>query len=127
MLKALEVENAKPRDTPYKLTDGLGLHLLVQPTGSKLWRFRYRFMAKENTLGLGPFPEISLASARIKRDEARKLLAEGKDPSQQKKLDKIAAATAARNTFGAVAEEYIATLEETGRAEVTIDKARWLL
>src|SRR5215468_2352864 len=109
MLKALEVENAKPRDTPYKLTDGLGLHLLIQPTGSKLWRFRYRFIGKEKMLGFGSFPEVPLAVARTKRDDARKLLADGKDPSQQKRLDKIAAETAARNTFGAVAEEYIAT------------------
>ena len=85
MLKSLEVENARPRDKPYKLSDGDGLHLVIQPTGSKLWRFRYRFMGKENTLGFGSFPEVTLASARGKRTDARKLLAEGKDPSQQKK------------------------------------------
>lgn len=78
-------------------------------------------------LSLGSFPEVSLARAREKRDAARKLLAEGKDPSQQRKLDKIAAATAANNTFGAVAEEHIATHEGSGRAKVTIDKNRWLL
>lgn len=127
MLKSLAVENAKPREKLYKLTDGRGLYLLVQPTGSRLWRFRYSFVGKQNMLSLGAFPDVSLASARAKRDDARKLLAEGKDPSQQRKLDKIAAATAANNTFGGVAEEHIASLEELGRAQVTIAKARWLL
>jgi hypothetical protein len=127
MLTALRVENAKPRDKPYKLSDGNGLHLLVKPTGNKLWRLRYYFAGKQNMLSLGSFPEVSLASAREKRDAARKLVAEGKDPSQQRKLDKIAAATAANNTFGAIAEEHIATLEGSGRAKVTIAKNRWLL
>src|SRR5215471_1798971 len=127
MLKSLEVENAKPRDKPYKLTDGLGLHLLVQPIGSKLWRFRYRFRGKENMLAFGSFPETSLASARQKRDEARRLLEQEIDPSQQKKLDRIAAATAANNTFAAIAEEHLATLEESGRSPLTIEKHQWLL
>jgi Arm DNA-binding domain len=78
-------------------------------------------------LSLGAFPEVSLASARTKRDDARKLLAEGIDPSQQKKLDKIAAATAANNTFGAIAEEHLKNLEEGGAAETTLTKNRWLL
>jgi len=90
-------------------------------------RIRYRFAGKENSLALGPFPEVTLASARAKRDGARALIAEGKDPSQQKKLDKIAAANAANNTFGAIVEELLASLEESGAAEPTLSKKRWLL
>jgi integrase len=127
VLKSFEIHNAKPREKPYQLSDGLGLSLLVQPTGKRLWRFRYLFQGKANMLSLGPFPAVSLAMARERRDAARKLLAEGKDPSQQKKLDRLNAETAAKNTFAAVAEEYIATLEERGRADRTMDKARWLL
>src|SRR6202790_3186828 len=127
MLSSLAVENAKPRKEQYLLTDGNGLHLMVMPHGSKLWRLRYRFGGKQNMLTLGSFPEVSLASARSKKDDARKLLAEGKDPSQQKKLDKIAAATAANNTFGAIAEEHLDNLKAAGKAEATITKHRWFL
>ena len=127
MLTALAIENAKPRDRPYKLTDGSGLHLLVTPSGSKLWRFRYRFGGKQLMLSFGAFPEVSLVKARAKRDDARTLIADGKDPSQQKKLDKIVAATAANNTFGAIAEEHLAALKENGAAEATLTKVRWLL
>jgi hypothetical protein len=115
------------KDKPLKLSDGGGLHLIVQPSGSKLWRFRYRFGGKENMLSLGSFPIITLSAARSKRDEAKKLLAEGTDPSTKRKLDKIAAATSAQNTFGAVAAEYLANLEKNGCAEATLSKNRWLL
>src|SRR5690242_7856317 len=105
-LSHLAVENAKPKASPYLLTDGNGLHLLVNTGGSKLWRLRYRFGGKQNMLSLGPFPEVSLATARSKRDDARKLLVQGIDPSQRRKLDKIAAVTAANNTFGVIVEEH---------------------
>jgi DNA-binding TFAR19-related protein (PDSD5 family) len=127
LLAQLTIKNAKPREKPYKLRDGSGLYLLVSPNGSKLWRLRYRFSDKQNMLSFGGFPEVSLASARTKRDEARKLLAEGVDPSQQRRLDKIAAATAARNTFAALVEDYLAKLEDEGSAESTMSKNRWLL
>jgi hypothetical protein len=126
-LTSFAVQNAKPKDNAYLLSDGNGLHLLVKPSGSKLWRLRYRFGGKQNMLGLGTFPEVSLASARAKRDDARRLLADGIDPSQQRKEDKLAAATAGKNTFGIIAEEYLKTLEARGRAEATIAKARWFL
>jgi hypothetical protein len=113
-LTSLAVQNAAPKEKPYKLSDDAGLHLLVQPTGSKLWRFRYRFAGRENMLAFGSFPAISLASARAKRDDARRLLAEGIDPSRQKKNDRIAAAVAANNTFGSIVAEHLATLEESG-------------
>lgn len=115
------------KDKPIKLSDGGGLHLLVHPSGSKLWRFRYRFGGKENMLSFGSFPIITLATARSKRDEAKKLLAEGTDPAAKRKLDKIAAATSAQNTFGAIAAEYVANLEANESAEATVSKNRWLL
>jgi integrase len=112
---------------PFKLSDGGGLYLLVQPNGNKLWRFRYRFAGRENTIAIGPFPSITLAQARAKREEARMLLIDGIDPATKKKLDRIAAATASRNTFGAVAADYIEHLRANGASESTITKNRWLL
>jgi hypothetical protein len=126
-LSSLAVQNAKARESFYLLTDGNGLHLLVNPNGSRLWRLRYRFGGKQNMLSLGSFPEISLADARAKRDDARKLLANGIDPSRQRKLDKIAAASAAKNTFGAIALEHLKNLEESGTAAATMKKGRWYL
>ena len=118
LLTQFAIKNAKPREKPYKLADGNGLYLLVSPNGSKLWRLRYRFSDKQNMLSLGSFPKAS-HSLRLARSETKhaKLLANGIDPSQQKRLDKIAAATAARNTFAAVAEDYLAKLENEGAAE----------
>ena len=80
VLRSFEIDNARAREKPYKLSDGLGLHLLVQPSGSRFWRLRYYFAGKQNMLSLGSFAEVSLATAREKRDAARKLLAEGKGP-----------------------------------------------
>lgn len=126
-LTNIAITNAKATGKPRKLTDGDGLHLLVHPNGSKLWRFRYRFNGKENMIALGAFPIISLADARRKRDEARKLLSDGGDPAVQRRLDRIAAANSARNTFGLVAEEYLANQETSGAATATMAKLRWLL
>jgi hypothetical protein len=127
VLNALALQKATPRERPYKLADSDGLHLLIKPNGSKLWRFRYQFGGKEKMLSLGSFPEVSLASAREKRSEARKLVAEGRDPSQKKREDKLAAAVASRNTFEAVAAEHLANLQANGAAQTTIDKNRWLV
>jgi len=71
MLTVIAVEKAKPREKSYRLADGKGLYLQVEKSGSKLWRFRYSFGGKENMLTFGAFPEVSLADAREKRDEAR--------------------------------------------------------
>lgn len=80
-LTQFAIAKALPKDKPYKLTDGGGLHLLVRPNGSKLWHLRYRFNGQENTLAIGVFPTTSLANARTKREEARALLASGMNPS----------------------------------------------
>jgi hypothetical protein len=126
-LTQMAILKAAAKEKPFKLSDGGGLHLLVQTNGSKLWRFRYRFAGRENMLTLGAFPTVPLALARQKRDEARRQLAGGEDPGVKRKLDKIAAATAAQNTFGAVAAEYLANMAANGVAESTVSKNRWLL
>ena len=87
-LKELEVKYATKRQRPYKLADGGGLHLLVQSNGSKLWRLKYRFDGKEKLLSFGKYPVVTLAIAREKRNEAKLLLDEGKDPGEAKKLKK---------------------------------------
>jgi integrase len=126
-LTAVAIKAAKGRDKPYKLTDSDGLHLLVLASGGRYWRMNYRFMAKQKTLALGVWPEVELADARAKRDEARRLLAKGIDPAAQAKLDKIAASVAAANTFLAVADEWLAKIERENLSPVTLKKNRWLL
>lgn len=118
------VANAKPQEKPHKLTDGRGLYLLVNPSGSKLWRWRYRRpgTGTENTLSLGTFPEVSLKRARERREEARALLADGIDPGQQRQAEREARA----DTFAAVAADWL----ERQRASMTTgtaEKAQWQL
>lgn len=88
-LSDVKVRSAKPEAKAYKLTDGEGMVLLVHPNGSKYWRLRYRFSGKEKMLALGKYPEVSLADAVARRDEARKLLANSIDPSENKKAVKV--------------------------------------
>jgi len=126
-LSEFAARQAKPADRAYKLADSGGLYLHVQPGGSKLWRLKYRFNKKERLLAFGPYPLVTIAEARQKRDEAKKVLLAGTDPSAQKKANRVAALTAARNTFGLVAEEYLEHLTGKELAEVTLAKNRWLL
>ncbi|MFZ2076694.1 MAG: Arm DNA-binding domain-containing protein [Xanthobacteraceae bacterium] len=108
MLKDAAVRNAKPTAKPKKLSDGGGLHVLIQPIGSKLWRLAYRFAGKQKTLALGVYPIVSLEEARRRRDEAKKLLARSIDPSVQRKTGKQAGKD---SSFRAVAEEVVAKLK----------------
>ncbi|HGM4921991.1 MULTISPECIES: tyrosine-type recombinase/integrase [Serratia] len=105
-LTDVKVRTAKPQDKPYKLADGGGLYLLVNTNGSRYWRLKYRVMGREKLLSIGVYPDISLAVARQKRDEARKVLAEGNDPSAVKKAEKQAKKIAAENTFESIAREW---------------------
>jgi integrase len=123
-LKDISVRNVRPASKPQKLSDGGGLHLLVQPAGGKLWRLAYRFGGKQKTLALGIYPAVSLAEARIRRDEAKRLLARSIDPSEQRKSDRHAGIG---SSFRAVAEELMAKVAREGRAHVTLMKKRWLL
>jgi integrase len=127
VLTDFAIRAAKARERPYKLADGGGLYVAVQPSGAKLWRLKYRFCGKEKVLSFGPYPTIPLAIAREKRNEAKKLLLSGTDPSLQKKLDRIAAEKAAQNTFGALAAEHLENLAASGTAETTMTKNRWML
>lgn len=126
-LTNFDIKNAKPGEKPYKLADGGSLYLLIQPNGSKLWRFKYRFLGKERLLALGAYPLYSLAEARSKRDEAKKLLGSGVDPGAKKKQERIAAENAAKNTFGVFADEFLEGHDAKGSAETTKAKVRWLL
>ena len=105
-LTFMMVKNAKPKNKPYKLSDGGGLHLYVKPNGSRLWRFRYRFDEKEKTLSIGPFPLISLLEAREARDDAKRLLLEGIDPMVEKKKKKLTSIQNYQNTFKFVALDW---------------------
>lgn len=99
--------NAKPKDKPYKLTDGNGLLLLVKPNGKKQWRYRYEIRGKENMFAVGDYPQLGLKQARELRDWARKLVKQGKHPSQQRRADRFVEVEASSNTFAAVAREWI--------------------
>lgn len=126
-LTQFAIVHAAKKEKPYKIADGSGLYLLVSPNGGKHWRLRYFFRTKEKMLSLGPFPAVSLANARAKRDEAKRLLAGGIDPSQQRKFDRTPVEAPIRPTFGGIAEEYLQKLEANQAAERTIGKNRWLL
>ena len=104
-LTDIKIKNVKPQGKPVSLFDGGGLFLLVTPAGGKLWRFKYRYDSKEKLLAVGTYPEISLADARKRRDEARQQLTQGIDPSAVKKAQKQAVA-AEQETFEAVAREW---------------------
>ena len=127
MLSDRAIRTSKPREKPFKLYDSSGLHVLVQPSGSKLWRLKYRFAGREKLISFGSYPEVTLATAREKRDDARRQLTSGRDPSAQRKLDRIVEAKAAQNTFGAVAAEHLDNMVANGLAEATLVKNRWML
>lgn len=127
MLTQLQITSAKPKAKPYRLADGQGLVLVVQTTGSKLWRVRYRYGGAQKTLHLGPWPTTSLADAREKCGEALKAIAAGLDPVLEKKRAKIVAQFSVATSFKEVAFEWLAKCERESLAEITLDKIRWLL
>ncbi len=102
-----QIKGAKPESKPRKLADEKGLYLLLQPTGGKLWRLKYRFNGKEKLLALGAYPEVGLKDARGRREEARKLLAEGIDPGAQRKAQKAASEARAANSFEVIGREWL--------------------
>ena len=110
-LSVTAIKNAKPTDKAFKLYDEAGLFIQVTPSGGKWWRFKYRYDGKEKLLSLGTFPDVSLADARQRRDDARKLLAQipPVDPSNTRKAVKAAHTLNAENSFEALAREWVAT------------------
>jgi integrase len=122
-LSDLKCRNAKSGPKLQKLSDGGGLQLWVKPTGGRLWRLAYRFDGRQKLLALGSYPTVSLADARLARDEAKRLLEAGYDPATHKKEE----AEAQTNTFRTIAEEYISRVAQQGRSDATIEKTKWLL
>jgi integrase len=106
-LTDIRVRHAQPKEKAYKLSDGGGMYLLVTPDGRRYWRLDYRFAGKRRTLALGVYPIVALSNARVRREEARALLAKNIDPSDAKQAAKRAAKLASANTFEAVAREWI--------------------
>lgn len=105
-LSDVQARNAKPKEKDYKLSDGQGLYLLVATTGGKLWRLDYTFTGKRKTLSLGTYPAVSLSDARQRREDAKKLLANGIDPSKVKKAQKAAIVSASERSFEVVARTW---------------------
>ena len=108
------------------LTDGGGLYLLIRPDGRHRWRFDYRAGGRRNTLSFGIYPEVTLASARARRDEARQLVALGIDPGEQRKAAKVADKERGANRFEAVTNRWL-TSQRNDLSESTLNKAQWLL
>mgnify|MGYP001612057242 CR=1 FL=1 len=107
------IRNAKPTSKPARLFDAGGLYLEVSPTGGKWWRLKYRQAGKEKRISLGVYPDVSLKDARERRDEARKLLAAGIDPSEHRKATNATKAERAANSFEVVAREWFAKYSAT--------------
>ena len=103
MLNDTRVRSAKSREKAFKLSDERGLFLLVMPTGSRLWRLKYRVNGREKLISLGAYPDVTLKRAREKRDAARRLIADGIDPSVQRKAERAALA----QSFEGVAKEWL--------------------
>jgi integrase len=120
-----KVRNIKPGDKQFKLSDSDGMYLLVTPKGGKCWRLKYRFRGKEKLLALGTFPGVSFLEARQRRDEARKQLANGVDPGEVKKSQKVARGEKAANSFEVVAREWHSKFSGTwsaGHADTIKDR-----
>lgn len=97
------IKASRPKEKPYKLSDGDGLVLLIQPNGSKWWRFRYRYNGKEKMLSIGTYPDVTLKKARELRVTVENLLKQGIDPSQHRQEQKLIDALSAENSFESVA------------------------
>lgn len=126
-LTDFEIGVLATRDRIYKKADERGLYIEVHPSGSKLWRFKYRFLGKDKRLALGRYPEVSLAEARERREAFRRQIRDGVDPIAERKRQRVRADISAANTFGEIAREFLENLATEGRADSTIKKAGWLL
>ena len=104
-LTDIQIKRAKPQDKPYTLNDGQGLSLLINPDGSKGWRFRFRFAGKARLMSFGSYDLVSLAEAREKRDTARKQVANGIDPVEERKAQKLAQQISTENSFEAICRD----------------------
>ena len=123
-LTDVAIRNAKPREKPYKIGDTLGLFLLVQPSGGKLWRVKYRIDGKEKKLAIGIYPQVGLAEARRRRDAARELVAAGKDPGREKQREKVRSRIQAETTFDAIAAEFCQKRRRDGQKAWAVSTAK---
>ncbi len=129
-LTDMAIRNTKPRSKPYKMGDSGGLFLLVQPSGGKLWRFKYRIDGREKKLSCGVYPEVSLSDARGRRDAARELLSIGKDPAIEQQRSKARSRIDGANTFSFICDEYCEKRKrdgEGGWAASTAKRSEYLL
>ncbi len=129
-LTDVAIRNAKPGAKPTKLADGGGMFLLITPAGGKLWRLKFRIEGREKLLAIGSYPEIGLGEARRRREEARELIALGKDPSREKQRDKVRARIQAADTFAAICTEYCDKRKRDGAkgwAPATAIRSEYLL
>ncbi|MCL2591409.1 MAG: integrase arm-type DNA-binding domain-containing protein [Betaproteobacteria bacterium] len=115
-LKDTTIKKTKPEAKPVRMFDGGGLYLEISPAGGKLWRMKYRFGGKEKRLSFGAYPTLSLSEARERREEAKKILRDGKDPGEVKKASKAALKAANENSFETVAREWFSRWK-TDKAE----------
>ncbi|HEV2681166.1 MAG TPA: integrase arm-type DNA-binding domain-containing protein [Rhodanobacter sp.] len=131
MLTDAAIRKAKPTAKAQKLTDGGGMYVLLKPDGGRYFRMNYRHDGKQKTLALGVYPTVTLADARQRREDARRLLANGVDPGEVRKTEKeakAAAATVTADTFEAIAREWLERRIASGdKAEITTRKDRWML
>jgi len=121
------VRNLTPKDRSYRKSDDRGLYVEVFPTGSKLWRYKYRYGGREKRIALGSYPKVKLGEARRKRDTARRQLDDGIDPLLERKRAKASRLIGDSKTFSSIAEELIRKREKEGLAGATAKKARWFL
>lgn len=126
-LTDIEIRKAKPGPRLVKLSDGGGLQLWLMPDGAKRWRLAYRYAGSQKALAIGVYPAVGLKEAREAREEAKRLLAEGRDPSLAKKLAKAVRAVESANTFDAIADELLDKKKREAKAERTLGKLEWLL
>lgn len=126
-LTDVQIRNAKTEGKARKLPDSAGLYLYISTTGAKSWRLDYRFADKRKTITFGAYPLLTLGEARVRRDEAKKLLSEHIDPSLAKRRTQLEAKAAAGNTFALLVQEFIDKMRRDKRADPTIAKNKWML
>jgi hypothetical protein len=122
MLSDAKIRSLRPKEKAYKIYDDRGLYMVVNPNGSRWWRFKYKYDGKERGISLGVYPDVPLQYAREQLQEARQLLARGIDPSAQRRTVKVARA----DTFKVIAEEWL-EMQAERLAPITMTKARWIL
>lgn len=122
-----KIKSLKPREKPYKVADYGGSYVEVSPTGSRLWRLKFRFEGREKRLSFGAYPAVPLVDARQARDNAKELLAKGVDPGAAKQAEKTARLSVVDHTFAKLADAFLEKGVREGRAATTQTKNAWLL